>query len=160
MVSTSLWIVILALALIPPAMAAGSSSTSRPPERPRAQAPQLSDYDLGVKAVQAGDYQRAVGSLQKVVQADPRNADAWNYIGFSQRNLQHFDDSLAAYQKALAINPDHRGANEYLGELYLKTGDLEKARDRLSKLQSLCPGGCSEYDDLKKAVGAYQSARK
>ena len=153
----SLWTVILTLALVPPAMAAGSSSTSRPPDRPRAQ---LSDYDLGVKAVQAGAYQRALAPLERVVQADPRNADAWNYIGFSQRNLQHFDDSLVAYQKALAINPDHRGANEYLGELYLKTGDLEKARDRLSKLQSLCPRGCSEYDDLKKAVGAYQSARK
>jgi tetratricopeptide (TPR) repeat protein len=157
MVTKFHWIVILTLALIPPVMAAGSSSTSRPPDRPRAQP---SDYDLGVKAVQAGDYQRALAPLQKVVQADPRNADAWNYIGFSQRNLQHFDESLAAYQKALAINPDHRGANEYLGELYLKTGDLEKARERLSKLQNLCPGGCEEYDDLKKAVGAYQAARK
>ena len=112
------------------------------------------------EGVQAGDYQRALGSLQKVVQADPRNADAWNYIGFSQRNLQHYDESLAAYQKALAINPNHRGANEYLGELYLKTGELEKAREQLSKLQSLCPGGCEEYDDLKKAVGAYQPAQK
>jgi len=157
MASKPFWIVVMTLALIPPAMAAGSSSTSRPPDRPRVQ---LSDYDLGVKAVQAGDYQRALGSLQRVVQADPRNADAWNYIGFSQRNLQHFDESLAAYQKALAIDPDHRGANEYLGELYLKTGDLEKARERLSKLQSLCPGGCSEYDDLNKAVGAYQTAQK
>jgi tetratricopeptide (TPR) repeat protein len=157
MMTKSHWIVFLTLALIPPAMAAGTSSTSRPPDRPRAQP---SDYDLGVKAVQAGDYQHALAPLQKVVQADPRNADAWNYIGFSQRNLQHFDESLAAYQKALAINPDHRGANEYLGELYLKTGDLEKARERLSKLQNLCPGGCEEYDDLKKAVGAYQAARK
>jgi Tfp pilus assembly protein PilF len=60
--------------------------------RPRAPS---SDYDLGVNAVHAGDYQRALGSLEKVVQADPRNADAWNYIGFSQRNLQHFDESLA-----------------------------------------------------------------
>lgn len=157
MMSKPLWTVIFTLALISPVMAAGSSSTSRPPDRPRAQS---SDYDIGVNAVQTGDYQRALGSLQKVVQADPRNADAWNYIGFSQRNLQHFDDSLAAYQKALAINPNHRGANEYLGELYLKTGDLEKARDRLAKLQSLCPAGCSEYDDLNKAIGAYQTAQK
>jgi tetratricopeptide (TPR) repeat protein len=157
MTSKSLWIALLTLAFVPLVMAAGSSSTSRPPDRPRAQP---SDYDVGVKAVQAGDYQRALGSLQKVVQADPRNADAWNYIGFSQRNLHHFDESLAAYQKALAINPDHRGANEYLGELYLKTGDLEKARAQLSKLQSLCPTGCSEYDDLRKAVGAHQPAAK
>ncbi len=157
MVSKPLLAVVLTLALVPPAMAAGSSSTSRPPALPRAQP---SDYDLGVKAVQAGDYQRALALLQKVVQADPRNADAWNHIGFSHRKLQQFDPSLTAYQKALAINPDHRGANEYLGELYLKTGELEKARERLAKLQSICPGGCAEYDDLKKAIEAYQSAQK
>lgn len=157
MVSKSLLIVVLTLALVPPAMAAGSSSSSRPPPPPIAQP---SDYDLGVKAVQAGDYQRALALLQRVVQADSRNADAWNYIGFSHRKLQQFDQSLAAYQKALAINPDHRGANEYLGELYLKTGELEKARERLAKLQNLCPRGCSEYDDLKKAIETYQSAQK
>ena len=157
MVLKLLLAVVLTLALVPPAMAAGSSSTSRPPAIPRAQP---TDYDLGVKAVQAGDYQRALALLQNVVQADPRNADAWNYIGFSHRKLQQFDQSLAAYQKALAINPDHRGANEYLGELYLMTAEPEKARERLAKLQSLCPRGCPEYDDLKKAVEAYQSAQK
>ena len=149
--------VVLTLTLVPPAMAAGSPSTSRPPSPPRAQP---SDYDLGVKAVQAGDYQRALALLQRVVQAQPRNADAWNYVGFSHRKLRQFELSLAAYQKALAINPGHRGANEYLGELYLLTGEPEKAQARLAKLQSVCPGGCAEYDDLKKAIEAYRSAKK
>jgi len=147
----------LILALVSPAMAAGSSSTSRPSVPPRAQP---NDYDLGVKAVQAGDFQRALALLQKVVQADPRNADAWNYVGFSHRKLKQFDPSLAAYQRALAINPDHRGANEYLGELYLMIGEPEKARERLAKLQSVCPGGCEAYDDLRRAIEAYQSAKK
>ena len=62
--------------------------------------------------------------------------------------------------KKLAINPNHRGANEYLGELYLKLGDPEKARQHLAKLQGLCPTGCSEYNDLKKAVDTYQAAKK
>lgn len=154
MLSKPLLAVILILALVPPAMAAGSPSRSRPPMA------QPTDYDLGVKAVHAGDYQRALALLQKVVQADPRNANAWNYLGFSHRKLQHFDQSLIAYQKALAINPDHRGANEYLGELYLMTGELEKAKERLAKLQNLCPRGCEEYDDLKKAIETYQSAQK
>ena len=149
--------VVLTLTLVPPAMAAGSSSTSRPPSPPRAQP---SDYDLGVKAVQAGDYQRALALLQRVVQTEPRNADAWNYVGFSHRKLRQFELSLAAYQKALAINPGHRGANEYLGELYLMTGEPEKAQAQLAKLQSVCPGGCAEYDDLKKAIEAYRSAKK
>lgn len=153
----SLFVAVFALALASPAMAAGSSSSSRPPAAPSAR---TSDYDTGVKAVKAGDYQRALDLLHKVVQAEPRNADAWNYIGFSERNLGRFDPSLAAYQKALAINPNHVGANEYLGELYLKLGDPEKARQQLAKLQSVCPSGCPEYNDLKKAVDAYQTAQK
>lgn len=146
--------VALSLTLIPSAIAAGSTSTSRPPR------PEPGNYDRGVKAVKAGEYERALDLLQKVVQANPRNADAWNYIGLSQRKLRRFDQSLAAYQKALAIDPDHRGANEYLGELYLMTGEPEKARAQLAKLQNLCPRGCPEYDDLKEAVEAYQSAGK
>jgi Flp pilus assembly protein TadD len=155
MSSKSLWAVVFAVALAPVAMAAGSPSTSRPPAAQKAQA-----SDLGVKAVQARDYQRALTLLQKVVQAEPRNADAWNYIGFSHRHLRQFDQSLAAYQKALALNPNHRGAIEYLGELYLDLGDVDKAREQLAKLQSLCPTGCPEHDDLSKAVGAFKATQK
>lgn len=153
-------IVVLALALAPPAMAAGSTSSSRPPAAstaPAAPVARMTDYDAGVKAVKAGDYRRALGLLQKVTQVDPRNADAWNYIGFSERNLGHFDQSLAAYERALAISPNHLGANEYLGELYLKLGNPDKARLHLAKLQSLCPAGCPEYEDLKKAIGEHQA---
>ncbi|HEY3047101.1 MAG TPA: tetratricopeptide repeat protein [Polaromonas sp.] len=155
MSSKSLWTAVLAIVLAPAVMAAGSSSTSRPPAAPRA-----NDYELGVKAVQARDFQRALTHLEKVTQAEPRNADAWNYLGFSQRQLRNFDQSLAAYQKALALNPNHRGANEYLGELYLELGNPDKAREHLAKLQSLCPKGCPEHDDLSKAVAAFQAAPK
>jgi tetratricopeptide (TPR) repeat protein len=151
------WALALILVSMSAVMAAGSSSRSRPPAASPAQP---TPYELGVNAVKAGDYAHALPQLQKVVQTDPRNADAWNYIGFSHRHLKQFDQSLAAYQKALGINPDHRGANEYLGELYLQMGDLGKARDRLAKLGGLCPSGCEELDDLKKAVKAYESAQK
>lgn len=157
--NTSRWFEVLifavALAVAAPVIADEPSSPSPPSDRAQA-----SNYNVGVDAVHAGDYQRALASLQMVVQADPGNADAWNYIGFSERNLRHYNESLDAYRKALAINPEHRGANEYLGELYLKTGDLDKARGQLARLQSLCPGGCPEYDDLNEAVGAYRTAQK
>lgn len=150
-------LLMLVSALTGPVVAMDWTSPSRPATPLRAQP---SAYDLGVKAVHAGDYPRALEYLQKAVAVNANDADAWNYIGFSQRNLQHYDESLAAYEKALAINPDHRGANEYLGELYLKTGDLEKAQERLAKLQSLCPAGCEEYDDLGKAINAYKTAQR
>jgi len=146
----------LVLGVASAVLAAGSPSPSRPPA-PRVQP---TDYELGVKAVQAGDYGRALTLLQKVVQGDPRHADAWNYIGFSHKQLKQVDQALAAYQRALAINPSHLGALEYLGETYLHRGDLAKAREQLAKLKSLCPSGCREYDDLQKAVREFETARK
>lgn len=144
--------VVLTFGLASAAMAAGSTSKSTPRK--------AGDYELGVKAVKAAQYEKAVKRLSKVVAAKPGNADAWNYIGFSHRNLKQLDQALAAYTKALAIDPEHRGANEYLGELYLQTGDLEKARARLKTLDAACMFGCEEYDDLKQAIKKYEAARK
>ncbi len=95
-----------------------------------------------------------------MVSANPHDANAWNFIGFSHRKLNRFDQALAAYKKALAIEPNHRGANEYLGELYLQTGKLQKAKERLRILDSACFFGCEEYDDLKVAIASYESRRK
>ncbi len=150
---TSIVAVVLTLGLASTAMAAGTSSPSSRPAKP-------STYQQGVTAVKAGDYGRALSLLRKVVRAKPRDADAWNYIGFSHRNLNQFDQALAAYNKALAIEPEHRGANEYLGELYLQKGDLEKARERLKTLDDACTFGCDEYDDLKQAIKKYEAAQK
>jgi tetratricopeptide (TPR) repeat protein len=112
------------------------------------------DYTAGEQAVKAGKYADALALLQKVVERTPKNADAWNYIGFSNRKLGKFPEALNAYEKALAINPDHLGANEYLGELYLQTGDMPKAEERLAKLDKLCTFGCEEYRTLKAAIEA------
>ena len=110
-----------------------------------------------MKAVKAGNYAAALPLFQKVVEKNANNADAWNYIGYSQRNLKQFDQALVSYQKALAIKPDHRGANEYLGELYLQTGKLAKAKERLKVLDAACFFGCEEFDELKAAIAAYEA---
>ena len=140
---------VLSSLLISAAMAAGSSSSSTQPK--------AGNYENGVKAVKAADYRTAIMLLNKVVAAKPKDADAWNYLGFSNRKLKRFDKALNAYQKALSIDPDHRGANEYLGELYLQTDDLANARKRLEKLDDICTFGCEEYDDLKAAIAAYEN---
>lgn len=152
MIMRSVLAFILSVSMASAVLAAGSTSPSKPPPP--------TGYDLGVKAVEAGDYARALSLLRKVVVADPGDADAWNYIGFSHRKLNRFDQALDAYRKALAIKPDHRGANEYLGELYLQTGNPAKAREHLAILNSACFFGCAEYDDLKAAIAFYEQRRK
>lgn len=144
----------LTLALASGALGAGSPSPSRPPAPAQ---PRASNYELAVNAIKARDYPRALGLLQKVVRAEPRNADAWNWMGFSHRSLRQFDQALAAYQKALEIDPRHLGAHEYLGELHLMRSEPDKARAELDRLNALCPSGCKERDDLLKAIKAYEA---
>ena len=140
---------VLAVGLSSAAMAAGTSSSSTQ-QKPS----NLADAE---SAMEAGDYGRAIEMLKKVVANDSQNADAWNFLGFSHRNLKRFDLAFDAYRKALAIDPAHLGANEYLGELYLQTGELDKAKERLQKLDDACFFGCEEFDDLKKAIKAYEA---
>ena len=117
-----------------------------------------SNYESAVKAVKANDFAGAAGLLAKVVDKDPKNADAWNYLGFADRKMGKFPESLAAYEKALAIQPKHLGANEYLGELYVQTGDVAKANLQLAKLEKLCGDSCDEYKELKAAITSGKAA--
>ena len=149
MLIKGLMAVVMSFVLVSAAIAVGSSSSSTKPRD--------GYYEQGVKAVKSAEYNDAIKLFNKVIAANPADADAWNYLGFSNRKLKNFDQALSAYQKALAIDPKHRGANEYLGELYLQTDDLEKARERLKKLDDICFFGCEEFDDLKAAILAYEN---
>lgn len=111
-------------------------------------------YVKAVEAVKKKDFKLAIVLLQDVVAKKPKNADAWNYIGYSYRKMGNFDAALGNYKKALAINPDHRGAHEYLGELYVETGRMKLAKEHLARLDGLCFFGCEEYDELKAAIKA------
>ena len=115
------------------------------------------EYRQAVKAVKKEDYRKAIDLLQTVIDDDPENANAWNYMGFSLRHLKQYDDALAAYGQALKIKPRHRGVLEYLGELYLQIGDLEQARAQLKILDKACFFPCKEYRELKEEIEKYEA---
>jgi tetratricopeptide (TPR) repeat protein len=99
----------------------------------------------------------AITALQAV--ADTHSADWNNLMGYSHRKAKTPDYAAAEryYDAALRIEPKHRGALEYSGELYLMLGDLPKAEARLQALDKACTFGCEEYKDLKAAVARYKS---
>ncbi len=115
------------------------------------------DLADGAKFVASGNYADAIPLLQKAAAAEPKNADVYNFLGYSHRKLGDSAAALGFYQKALELKPKHRGANEYLGELYLEMGELDKAEQRLDVLDGACFFGCAEYTDLKNAVKAYKA---
>jgi tetratricopeptide (TPR) repeat protein len=115
-----------------------------------------SKYAPIVKLIDEEQYQEAIDTSKKALAKSPDNADLLNYIAYSHRKMGQFADALVYYFKALEIDPGHRGANEYLGELYLQTNQLAKAQERLKVLDKECFFPCDAYTDLKKAIKAYQ----
>ena len=126
------------------------SGVSAKPEDPR--------YTEAVKAIKAKDYAKAVPLLQDVVSRDGANADAYNWLGYATRKNGNPTGAIPYYEKALAIDPRHKGAHEYIGEAYLALDNLPKAKEYLARLDKLCFFSCEQYRDLKKAVEAYEKS--
>lgn len=114
------------------------------------------DYQAAQQAIEAKDFQEAIALLKKLDEEFSEEADVLNLLGYGYRNIGDFPTSQTYYLQALQIDPTHRGANEYLGELYLQTGELKKAEERLAVLDDECFFGCEEYDELKEAIEAYK----
>ena len=131
------------------AFGGGSDATTTP-------APGAADFAAGKTAADNGDYQAAIQRLSKAAAAAPNNPDVFNLLGYSYRKLGDVEMAFKHYGRALELEPDHRGANEYIGELYLETGNLAKAEEHLEALDKACFFGCEEYRELKQAVNAYK----
>jgi Flp pilus assembly protein TadD len=108
--------------------------------------------------VKAKDWQGAIAELKPIV-ARIDNPDAYNLYAFSLRNIGDHKAAFTYYGKALDFDPNHKSAREYLGELYIITGDMAKAREQETILQKLCPSGCEELDDLRKAIAGANKAK-
>ncbi len=107
--------------------------------------------------IELNNYRGAILLLQDVLAVESDNADALNLLGYSHRKLGNKDKALGYYTQALEIDPKHKGANEYLGELYLEMKDVAKAEERLAVLGSACAMKCEEYAELKAAIDAFKA---
>ena len=110
-------------------------------------------------SIKAEKYNQAIQQLQA---ANEKNSADWNnLLAYSLRKKQSPDLMGAEkyYQAALKIDPEHRGALEYYGELKLMNNDLPGAEALLARLNKVCTFGCEEYSDLKGAIQKYKSRK-
>ena len=133
--------------------AAGSSSSSS----------SSSNYDKAVKLIKSAkkyeqkektdkakkNYEKAQKLLIKSNDKNPNNADTLNYLGFTTRKLGDYENGEKYYLQGLAIEPNHKGINEYLGELYVVTNRIDLAKERLDVLKAC---NCEEYNELKEVI--------
>ena len=142
-------------------LAAGSSSSSSSSET-------KSNYDQAVKLIKSAkknekkgkkdkaqsNYEKALKLLIKSNKKKPNEADTLNYLGFTSRKLGDFDNGEKYYLQGLAVDPNHRGINEYLGELYVATNRHNLAVERLEVLKGC---NCEEYEQLKAVIAGEKS---
>src|SRR5262244_1239825 len=149
MKTPALWIsaVLVGVSLASTAALAVDNVTSR-------EAPDLTSVRAKIKAK---DYKGALAELTPMLETH-QNADVYNLMGFSLRKTGDYKQAYTFYRKALDFDPEHKGALEYLGELYVETGQVDKAREQLAVLQKLCPSGCEELGDLNEAIATSAKA--
>ena len=147
-----LLIIIFSISIIGSSYGAASSSDSG-----------SSNYDKGAslikKAKKLGEkgkiekankrYEKAFEYLIKSNKETPNQPDTLNYLGYASRKLGNFEVAEKYYLEGLKIKPDHKGINEYLGELYIKTNRIDLAKQRLEILKDC---SCEEYDELKELI--------
>ena len=140
---------------------AGSDSTSTKVK---------SNYDKAVQSIKFAKKYEAKGKLEKAKKRyakaqklllksnseKPNKADTLNYLGFTTRKLGDYENGEKYYLQGLAIEPDHIGINEYLGELYVATNRLDLAKERLKILENC---NCEEYTELKQIIDGTKKSK-
>ena len=142
---------LLSSAAFAAAFAADTPSTSSAPADPA-----MERYSA---AAEKQDWKSAASAMQQAVSANPRNPDYHNLYAYSLRRsgASEMDLVFKHYNEALRLDPKHKGAHEYIGEAYLMVGNVAKAKEHLGQLDKLCFFGCSEFNDLKKAISQHEA---
>ena len=114
-------------------------------------------YEKKGKADKANKrYEKALALLIKSNKKKPNKADTLNYLGFTTRKLGDYAGGEKYYLQGLALEPNHIGINEYLGELYVVTNRIDLAKERLNILKSC---NCEEYDELKEIIDGKKKSK-
>jgi tetratricopeptide (TPR) repeat protein len=87
-----------------------------------------------------GEFSQAVNLMTELVERDPKNAHAWNFIGYSM--LERGEDLDKAYEyisKAVELSPEDGYILDSLGWYYYKKGKTNLALKKLLSAHKLVP---------------------
>ena len=151
--------VLLFVLITSPAFSAGSSGGSGS----GGEAKPVSQYQIGEKMINKAKkfekknktdkaqkhYKKAIGYLLKHNKEFPADPNTLNYLGFAHRKIGDYENAEIYYSMGLELDPKHVGINEYMGELFVVTNRLDKAKERLAVLKDC---NCKEYKELKLVI--------
>jgi tetratricopeptide (TPR) repeat protein len=114
-------------------------------------------YRTAIRLIHHEKYAEAIPYIDQAAVDRPQNANVLSYAGYAHSKTGEYGTALDYLQKALANDPDHRAARQYLGENYLAMHNVAAANAQLGELARICQGGCDEKEALAKAIADYQS---
>jgi Flp pilus assembly protein TadD len=106
-------------------------------------------YVKAVSLINERRWDEALASLDKAETALGPHPDILTYKGYVWRKKGDWGRAEDFYRQALALDPSHRGATEYYGELKVLKGDMAGAKAMLAKLDAVCTYGCAEAVELR-----------
>ena len=113
------------------------------------------DFKSAVKLISKKKYDNAIEKLMDLVDvssSDFTKADVLNEIGFAFRKNSDLDNASKYYLMALKEDPNHLGALEYQGEMFVDLGQKDKALANLNKLKDLVGEKNSFYKELDSYI--------
>ena len=152
-------IVLLLVLITSPAYSAGGGGGSGDEDKTKP----VSQYEIAVKMIKKAKkfekknktdkaqkhYKKAIKYLLKHNKKFPAEPDTLNYLGFTHRKVGDYESAEIYYSLGLELDPKHVGINEYMGELFVVTNRLDKAKERLAVLKDC---NCKEYDELRLVI--------
>ena len=113
------------------------------------------DFKSAIKLISKKKYDNAIEKLMDLVDvssSDFTKADVLNEIGFAFRKNNDLDNASKYYLMALKEDPNHLGALEYQGEMFVDLGQKDKALANLNKLKDLVGEKNSFYIELDSYI--------
>lgn len=116
-------------------------------------------------------YDESTALVMSILEKEPKNAHAWNFLGYSLLvRGQEMDKAFEYIQTALKINPEDGYIRDSLGWYYFKKGQISKALVELESAFKKVPDDIEilkhlaivhrELKDYKKAKDYFESALK
>ena len=109
------------------------------------------------KMIDSGEYEKARSNLKIFIENNSSDHEAYNLLGYVERQLQNYELAINFYKKALSIDSNFTGAHHYIAITYLEMDNLNSAKYHLDKLDLICLFGCEDFYDLKNKIAFYEA---
>jgi len=103
---------------------------------------------LGFSLVNDERIPAAVETLEKAVELDEKNPDAWFLLGDLYSDSGKTEKAIDAYRKSLALRPDQKEIRLNLGVIYAENKMYDEAMTELRQAAALDPNYASAWSNI------------